>query len=466
MFSNWVMTSINGGTTFDYDSSYFAGVRFFQDTPSVDDAVYISCAVDTLFNGFKPWILTPFDGTPVLAFEYWNGSAWTAVSGLSDGSSNFTVSGYPEITWTLPSDWAKTTVNGKNYYWFRIRITDVTGITIGAVQGFDYPKFKYNVIYVDSSDSITPASLLASDVAGGWGVVSLTDNIYKFTVPIFFKNSCGATFTSNYSDLQFGITTRPIAMEFGEESVKLIINKGTPSLGESSSFIKFFSIPMDIRFNGSIDSEIYNLTVQQNTGIRFAPYARGKFYNCTFLNCLPYQDGNYERVNFITMAYMLTTPKGTYKNCYFKSNYAISIDPRYNPAPEDSIFDIPAGESPTSIAICMPYPNPGWVEYINCSFLNGNKYIYGVNFTSVTGNQNNRAIHSNRFDLTVLDNEGVAIENAIVTLTDVYGNPAMLETVTGNPYPNAAYSMTDTSITVTDSTNLVTGEYYWILGES
>lgn len=54
-----------------------------------------------------------------IAFQYWNGTAWTAVSGLSDGTSGFTVTGTNNITFTEPSDWAKTTINGVEAYWIR-----------------------------------------------------------------------------------------------------------------------------------------------------------------------------------------------------------------------------------------------------------------------------------------------------------------------------------------------------------
>jgi hypothetical protein len=62
-------------------------------------------------------------GTSVVGFtvEYWNGSAWTAVTGLTDGTSGLTASG--TISWTIASGWATAALNGVTCYWIRLRYT-------------------------------------------------------------------------------------------------------------------------------------------------------------------------------------------------------------------------------------------------------------------------------------------------------------------------------------------------------
>lgn len=45
-----------------------------------------------------------------LAWKYWNGTAWTAVSGLVDGTTGFTASG--TVTFTMPTNWKPRTLNG------------------------------------------------------------------------------------------------------------------------------------------------------------------------------------------------------------------------------------------------------------------------------------------------------------------------------------------------------------------
>lgn len=63
-----------------------------------------------------------------VAWEYWNGTAWTALSGLSDGTSSFTAgpSSGQVVSWTLPTDWARTSIGGSlPLYYVRARITVV-----------------------------------------------------------------------------------------------------------------------------------------------------------------------------------------------------------------------------------------------------------------------------------------------------------------------------------------------------
>lgn len=56
-----------------------------------------------------------------LVVEYWNG-AWTTLTGdlndLVDDTSNFESDG--RISWTIPGDWATTSVNSQTKYWIRI----------------------------------------------------------------------------------------------------------------------------------------------------------------------------------------------------------------------------------------------------------------------------------------------------------------------------------------------------------
>jgi hypothetical protein len=57
----------------------------------------------------------------VFSLEYWNGSEWTAIPGVTDGTNNFANDG--SYTFTAPVDWATTTVNNiPNLYWARIKI--------------------------------------------------------------------------------------------------------------------------------------------------------------------------------------------------------------------------------------------------------------------------------------------------------------------------------------------------------
>lgn len=52
-------------------------------------------------------------------YEYWNGSAWIALSDVVDGSSNWENFGIFTVSFTMPSNWAKRTVNSSEQYYIR-----------------------------------------------------------------------------------------------------------------------------------------------------------------------------------------------------------------------------------------------------------------------------------------------------------------------------------------------------------
>ncbi|KKK82777.1 hypothetical protein LCGC14_2800000, partial [marine sediment metagenome] len=73
----------------------------------------------------------------VMILEYWNGTAWTALSGVTDNTTSFTVLGLNSISWTVPGDWATRSINGSALlYPVRARITTVYSTNPILTQGF------------------------------------------------------------------------------------------------------------------------------------------------------------------------------------------------------------------------------------------------------------------------------------------------------------------------------------------
>jgi len=87
-------------------------------TGVTDDRVYMGCLYR--FSGIS-FDLNTLGSDGIIAVEYYNGSSWVAVSGLSDGTSALTVDG--KISFTLPDDWTKVAVNSLSKYWLRLRVT-------------------------------------------------------------------------------------------------------------------------------------------------------------------------------------------------------------------------------------------------------------------------------------------------------------------------------------------------------
>jgi len=93
----------------------------------------------TAVGGLSIDTSTAATGTHTVVWEYWDGAAWSALSGVTDGTTNFHVSGAQTVTWTVPADWAKSVINGQGPYYFvraEIQTGSVTQIPIGE-QAFD-----------------------------------------------------------------------------------------------------------------------------------------------------------------------------------------------------------------------------------------------------------------------------------------------------------------------------------------
>jgi len=93
----------------------------------VDDAFYLG--LDKKWDQLWLDIGTPGVGNYALAHEYWDGAAWSALTGVIDNTSEFTIAGKHNIKWTRPGDWALTIVDGDNLYWVRARVTAVVTYT-------------------------------------------------------------------------------------------------------------------------------------------------------------------------------------------------------------------------------------------------------------------------------------------------------------------------------------------------
>lgn len=79
-------------------------------------------------------ISTVGTGTYTVVFEYFNGSSFVALSGVVDGTTDFKTSGLNSITFTIPTDWAATTINGQGPFFFiraEIQTGTVTAVPLG-----------------------------------------------------------------------------------------------------------------------------------------------------------------------------------------------------------------------------------------------------------------------------------------------------------------------------------------------
>ncbi len=104
-------------------------------SPATGDVIPFP-VVEAVNDYFAIGFITKFDllsidvGTAgtigVVVWEYWNGTAWTALTGVTDNTTGFTVLGVNTVDWTLPSDWDVTSLQGEDpLFYVRAKITTV-----------------------------------------------------------------------------------------------------------------------------------------------------------------------------------------------------------------------------------------------------------------------------------------------------------------------------------------------------
>lgn len=116
--------------TDEVNSSTESPFTLFAATPASDDIVYIGSSHP--FLGLEVNLSTVGTGSPVIDWEYYDGSSWADITETEtdSGSSTFEASG--KFTWSYPFGWTKTSVNSSSdYYWIRGKVT--TGFTIAPI---------------------------------------------------------------------------------------------------------------------------------------------------------------------------------------------------------------------------------------------------------------------------------------------------------------------------------------------
>jgi hypothetical protein len=124
----------DGGPSFvnqtaDANEGTGGDVECFPATSATDDAFYVGFA-----QKFSRLMFDRAGGTQgsggTIAYEYWNGTAWVALSTVVDDTSSAGVFGNAvladndELTFDVPTDWATTSVDsGAQLYYIRVRVT-------------------------------------------------------------------------------------------------------------------------------------------------------------------------------------------------------------------------------------------------------------------------------------------------------------------------------------------------------
>lgn len=139
-------------------------VEVLPATPANGDATYFGEATKK-FKEVRVNVTTDGDWTGTITYEYWNGSAYVAAAGVTDGTSGWTGgTGWKTISFTVPNDWEKNTVDGVLGYWIRGVVSGFSAVTTAPQVGQGYVVVvDEDVDYTDDLTDLTDAG--AGDVA-------------------------------------------------------------------------------------------------------------------------------------------------------------------------------------------------------------------------------------------------------------------------------------------------------------
>lgn len=150
--------------------------------------------------------------TGSFAWQYWNGTAWTALSGVTDNSTNLTLSGLRRVSFTVPGDWAladlhEASASGSNdgsgrCYWIRLHATTYSEttqpvVTVQQATAVSAPSISPACLAIgDDVLNVTP-SVIQWGLALPAGIVASATGLYTFWDPVRRIRSRRFDFPSN-----------------------------------------------------------------------------------------------------------------------------------------------------------------------------------------------------------------------------------------------------------------------------
>ncbi len=104
-------------------------------TEAAGDQMQVGWAVP--FGGMSIIISTAGIGG-TLSWKYWNGNAWVALQGVTDGTNGLTAAaGTYTVLWTVPTDWVKVSINGSaKLFWIVAEVVTLYSTNPILSQGF------------------------------------------------------------------------------------------------------------------------------------------------------------------------------------------------------------------------------------------------------------------------------------------------------------------------------------------
>jgi hypothetical protein len=127
---------------------------------------YVAVGFPTPFGRLSLNIGTAGAGTYTVTWEYWNGSAWAALSGVTDNTNAFKTTGTNNVTFTVPPTWVAHTVNGSAVLYYVRARRDAGTVTTDPLgtQGFVRDKQFGRSLPIDAGPASVTNWLRAGDI--------------------------------------------------------------------------------------------------------------------------------------------------------------------------------------------------------------------------------------------------------------------------------------------------------------
>lgn len=233
-FDKVLLYNGDSGSGFTDNSSEASteGGTDFATPNTINDYLYLGHS--STFAGVKfEWHTRGSNYT--LKVEYYNGSSWTALvsttDDLEDGTSNFQGDGH--ITWTIPSNWATTSVNSTTKYWIRISTTTNPITTARAY------------LIIPNTSVIGLLALSTSEILGEeWAWCSFNNNIYatiKNDGASAYEGTLFIRSSSTSANLQnFFVYNNPFTADYEDRTYGTgvtFVNNSNASLVSTDAFI-------------------------------------------------------------------------------------------------------------------------------------------------------------------------------------------------------------------------------------
>jgi len=199
-------------------AGYTANYQLFPDTEALNDAAYFGMESKFAVIYFNVSATVATYADDACKWQYWNGSAWTDLTILYDGTDSdandgkrpFQADGY--LIFSPPSDWARTSVNTKDAYWIRSIVTAAQMTQSPVLDGSTYHQSVASTypIQVPGKGTIGRARLT-------WGTNSGANNDTKLILVNLTQQTVSAIKTHTKAKQTFVIADFALAVEEDDE---------------------------------------------------------------------------------------------------------------------------------------------------------------------------------------------------------------------------------------------------------